>query len=71
MYNESFEYTISYNFRHDIDVPTYLDTEIWKASFMISQKRPNFNNRIHFSEDYWNLESIVTTGDEKNQIDAL
>ena len=63
--------SISYDFRHDIDIPTYLDTEIWKASFMISQKRPKCNSRIHFTEDYWNLESIVTTGDEKNQIDAL
>ena len=64
-------YEYIFVFRHDIDIPIYLDTEIWKASFMISQKRPKCKPNVHYSEDYWNLESIVTTGDENNQIKNL
>ena len=32
---------VHFHYRHDLNLPVYLDTEIWKASVMLNEKLPS------------------------------
>ena len=42
-------------------MPIYLDTEIWKASFMISQRIPKRKHKIEHDADDWEAIEVTST----------